>query len=140
MEKTLKQRLLPLLVPRKLRGLPGRAVETCWSPLTPEHGFPSLSIGPGTRRSPLPAPAKAGCRRFPHRLLQKNSGRFRKESAVFGIPYAGITRIRFHGVGVPLLHLSRENPAPILICSCYCKSPLRICQQERKAAGSDYVT
>ncbi len=35
----------------------------------------------------------------------------------FSLSYAGITRIRFHGVGAPLPHLSRENPAPILIYS-----------------------
>ena len=30
----------------------GRSVETRWSPLTPEHGFPSLFFGPDTGRSP----------------------------------------------------------------------------------------
>jgi len=33
------------------------------------------------------------------------------------LSYAGIIRIRFHGVGDQLLHLSRENPAPISIVS-----------------------
>ena len=29
-----------------------QSVETCWSPLTPEHGFPSLLSGPDPGRSP----------------------------------------------------------------------------------------
>ncbi len=37
------------------------SVETYWSPLTPEHGFPSLSVWPGHRALPLcPFPALAG--------------------------------------------------------------------------------
>ena len=85
------------------RSLPGKSVETCWSPLTPEHGFPSLHMWLGPRALPLsPLPVCTGTPEisFLHLLtiLSKNKENgglhARRLSVSEKTPSGGMIRIR----------------------------------------------
>ena len=78
--------------------IPGRSVETHWFPLTPEHGFPSLSYK--AKDAPLlPAAAARGMCRFSHPSKKKSETAradcLRRKTDIHS--YGGITRIRFQG-------------------------------------------
>ena len=70
------------LVRRRCCTMHGRSVETYWSPLTPEHGFPSLSFRPGHRALPLcPLPPKRDAHFLSHLSFQeRNTGSFQKRN------------------------------------------------------------
>ncbi|GEM_PF-2985035 len=56
-------------------GLPGRSVETCWSPLTPEHGFPRCN---NSAQGAPPLPAIWLLCLSPFKKVPKNRGYFPK--------------------------------------------------------------
>ena len=73
--KRRKQRLPRDILRQSIRRR-GRSVETCWSPLTPEHGFPSLFFGPDPGRSPsIRSRRTRGAARFSLPPLQKETRR-----------------------------------------------------------------
>ena len=92
------------------------SVETCWSPLTPEHGFPSL-LYKTQGAPPRPSRTYRECRitsfqknkRHPTGCLRKNS----HINTAYG-SYGGIIRIRYVGRR-SYLPLSLSYKLPLLI-------------------------
>ena len=90
---------------------PGRSVEACWLPLTPEHGFPSL-LYKDARRSP---PSRHGLTvdAVITSLLKKKKNRLIRQPREKSDPsYVGIIRIRFMGRR-SYLPLSLLNKLPL---------------------------